>query len=311
MYNKLLVFFRKILYYQMPKPWDFIILFVINILIVLPLFIIIHQNIIDLDWPFHLDRILIFSGLIALFQYFFLKIRKFVIISTLIYLGTLIYGITRTERTFESVFQDYSFMLYAMAESPNPEEIILSKVLPFPNKKEILRAIEYQDPRVRNFAVFATKKHFKQESQNLRSQRKFIQYFAVFKEIHQKWDYVNDPKSKQYIAKATESLVHFSGDCDDHSILMVSCIRAIGGVSRLVHTNGHIYPELFIGDKKDLETVNYLIREVLFKEEIKKSKGVYYHEDERGNIWLNLDYTAKYPGGPFLHPEILGVLVIE
>ena len=311
MYNKLLVFFKKILYYQMPKPWDFIILFVINILIVLPLFIIIHQNIIDLDWPFHLDRILIFSGLIALFEYFFLKIRKFVIISTLIYLGTLIYGITRTERTFESVFQDYSFMLYAMAESPNPEEIILSKVLPFPNKKEILRAIEYQDPRVRNFAVFATKKHFKQESQNLRSQRKFIQYFAVFKEIHQKWDYVNDPKSKQYIAKATESLVHFSGDCDDHSILMVSCIRAIGGVSRLVHTNGHIYPELFIGDKKDLETVNYLIREVLFKEEIKKSKGVYYHEDERGNIWLNLDYTAKYPGGPFLHPEILGVLVIE
>jgi hypothetical protein len=295
----------------MPKPWDFIILFVINILIVLPLFIIIHQNIIDLDWPFHLDRILIFSGLIALFQYFFLKIRKFVIISTLIYLGTLIYGITRTERTFESVFQDYSFMLYAMAENPNPEEIILSKVLPFPNKKEILKAIEYQDPRVRNFAVFATKKHFKQESQNLRSQRKFIQYFAVFKEIHQKWDYVNDPKSKQYIAKATESLIHFSGDCDDHSILMVSCIRAIGGVSRLVHTNGHIYPELFIGDKKDLETVNYLIREVLFKEEIKKSKGVYYHEDERGNIWLNLDYTAKYPGGPFLHPEILGVLVIE
>jgi hypothetical protein len=295
----------------MPKPWDFIILFVINILIVLPLFIIIHQNIIDLDWPFHLDRILIFSGLIALFQYFFLKIRKFVIISTLIYLGTLIYGITRTERTFESVFQDYSFMLYAMAENPNPEEIILSKVLPFPNKKEILKAIEYQDPRVRNFAVFATKKHFKQESQNLRSHRNFIQYFAVFKEIHQKWDYVNDPKSKQYIAKATESLIHFSGDCDDHSILMVSCIRAIGGVSRLVHTNGHIYPELFIGDKKDLETVNYLIREVLFKEEIKKSKGVYYHEDERGNIWLNLDYTAKYPGGPFLHPEILGVLVIE
>ncbi len=311
MYNRLLAFFKKILYYQMPKPWDFIILFVINILIVLPLFIIIHQNIIDLDWPFHLDRILIFSGLIALFQYFFLKIRKFVIISTLIYLGTLIYGITRTERTFESVFQDYSFMLYAMAENPNPEEIILSKVLPFPNKKEILKAIEYQDPRVRNFAVFATKKHFKQESQNLRSQRKFIQYFAVFKEIHQKWDYVNDPKSKQYIAKATESLIHFSGDCDDHSILMVSCIRAIGGVSRLVHTNGHIYPELFIGDKKDLETVNYLIREVLFKEEIKKSKGVYYHEDERGNIWLNLDYTAKYPGGPFLHPEILGVLVIE
>lgn len=311
MFKKIKFYLKKIFYYQIPRPWDFIILLIINLLIVLPLFLIIHQNLVDLNWPLNLDRIIIFLGLITSIQFLFLKIRKFVIISTLIYLITLFYGITQTDRTVESVFQDYSFMLYAMAENPNPEEIILSKILPFPNKREILKAIEYQDPRVRNFAVFATNKHFKNELSSFRSQRKLIQYFAIFKEIHQRWNYVNDPKSRQYIAKATESLIHFSGDCDDHSILMVSCIRAIGGVSRLVHTNGHIYPELYIGTKKDLEIANYLIREVLFVEEIKKSKGIYYHEDERGNIWLNLDYTAKYPGGPFLHPEILGILVIE
>jgi hypothetical protein len=28
-------------------------------------------------------------------------------------------------------------------------------------------------------------------------------------------------------------------------------------------------------------------------------KQLHYHIDERNQIWLNLDYTAKYPGGPF------------
>jgi hypothetical protein len=26
---------------------------------------------------------------------------------------------------------------------------------------------------------------------------------------------------------------------------------------------------------------------------------------------LNMDYTAKYPGGPFMHEEILGALTLE
>ena len=40
-------------------------------------------------------------------------------------------------------------------------------------------------------------------------------------------------------------------------------------------------------------------------------KAIHYHIDERGNIWLNLDYTAKYPGGPFMHEEILGALTLD
>ena len=310
MIQKAIYYIKKVIQYQIPKPWDFIILLIINILIVLPLFLIIHHNLVDFEWALNIDRILIFLGLVTFIQFIFLKIRKFVILSAIIYLIVLLYGTQKTNMTFERVFQDYTFMLHAMAENPYPEEIILAKIIPFPNKSEILKAIEYQDSRVRNFAVFATTKNFREDVLTYRQQRKMIQYFAIFKEIHQRWNYVSDPKSKQYIAKATESLVHFSGDCDDHSILMVSCIRAIGGTSRLVHTNGHIYPELLLGKKKDLETANYLIRNVLFKNEI-GHKGIYYHEDERGDIWLNLDYTAKYPGGPFLHPEIFGVLVIN
>ena len=53
---------------------------------------------------------------------------------------------------------------------------------------------------------------------------------------------------------------YLSGDCDDHSILMAACIRAIGGTPRLIHTKGHIYPEIYIGKKSDLEAINYLIK---------------------------------------------------
>ena len=53
-----------------------------------------------------------------------------------------------------------------------------------------------------------------------------------------------------------------------------------------------------------MESINYLIKEILFKEE-SKDKQLHYHIDEREQVWLNLDYTAKYPGGPFMKEEIL------
>ena len=87
-----------------------------------------------------------------------------------------------------------------------------------------------------------------------------IQCFAVFKEINSQWNYVNDSKGKEYIAFASESLQHFSGDCDDHAILMAACIKAIGGTPRIIHTGGHLYPEMLIGDKNDLESAIFFIK---------------------------------------------------
>jgi hypothetical protein len=162
---------------------------------------------------------------------------------------------------------------------------------------------------VRNFALYATTKHFK-DVKGYKQNRKMIQYFAVFKEIKNRWNYVNDPKGREYIAYASESLQHFSGDCDDHAILMAAAIKAIGGTPRIIHTGGHMYPEILIGNKNELETAVYLIKEVLFVEE-SKNKEIHYHIDERDKIWLNLDYTATYPGGPFMSEEILGQLTFD
>ena len=91
---------------------------------------------------------------------------------------------------------------------------------------------------------------------------------------------------------------------------MSACIKAIGGTPRIIHTQGHMYPEMLIGSKADLETAIYLIKEILFVKE-SNGKKIFYHIDERGQVWLNLDYTAQYPGGPFMSEEILGALTIN
>ena len=284
------------------------IIFVLNILIAIPVFIIIHQNIIDPNWYFQIDRILLFIVIVAVIQLVLRLLRTIIIVCIALYLIALGYGSVFGDYGFNSVVEDYNYMIYSMSDSPNPQDLIISKLLPFPNKSKILAAVEYENPKVRNFAIMATNKDFK----NIRGYAKYrtvIQCFAVFKEINSRWNYVSDPKGRDYIAQATESLEYLSGDCDDHSVLMAACVKSIGGTPRLIHTGGHIYPEILIGDKNDLETINYLIKKVLFVRE-SKDKQIHYHIDERGQIWLNLDYTATYPGGPFMSEEILGALTL-
>ncbi len=286
-----------------------IIIFVLNILITIPIFIIAHQNLVVLDWANHFDRVLLFIVILAVIQLLLRALRRVTLISVILYFILLLFGTLSGKYGFQSVFEDYRSMVYTMSENPYPQDIIISKLLPFPNKSKILDAVEYQNPRIRNFAIMATSKHFR-EVKGYHEIHTIVQSFAIFKEINTRWNYVSDPKGRDYIAKATESLQYLSGDCDDHSIFMVACIKSIGGTTRLIHTKGHIYPELYIGTQKDLEQINYVIKKVLFPTE-SKNQTINYHIDERGNIWLNLDYTAKYPGGPFMNEEILGALTLE
>lgn len=294
---------------QVKKPWDSIIIFALNILIAIPLFIILHQNLVDPHWPIHLDRILIFVLLVTIQQLILRLVKTILLIVIFLYLIALVWGSVFGNYGFNAVFEDYRYMIYAMSEDPNPQDLIISKLLPFPNKSKIIDAVEFDNPEVRNFALMATATHFR-DVKRQQKERRMVQCFAVFKEIRNKWNYVDDPKGQEYIADASESLQHFSGDCDDHAILMAACIRAVGGTPRIIHTGGHLYPEMLVGDKADLETANYLIKELLFAEE-SRGKEVHYHIDERGQVWLNLDYTATYPGGPFMSEEILGALTFN
>ena len=295
--------------FQVKKPWDDVIIFVLNILIAIPLFIILHQNLINPDWYLNIDRVILFIAMVVIIQIILRFLRTIIIFCIVLYVLVLAYGSTIGNYGFNSVYEDYNSIMYTMSDNPYPQDIIIAKLLPFPNKSKIINAIEYENSKIRNFAVMATTKHFK-NIKGYSDYRTIIQCFAVFKEINSRWNYVSDPKAHDYIATATESLLYFSGDCDDHSILMAASIRAIGGTPRLIHTKGHIYPEILIGSQADLEKVNFLIKNVLFPIE-SKDKKLFYHVDERGQIWMNLDYTAKYPGGPFMSEEILGALTLD
>jgi hypothetical protein len=291
---------------SLPKPWDIVVIFILNILIAIPIFLIAHQNFIDLEWPIHLDRILLFIVIIAGIQLLLQLVKTILILIIFMYLVVLFIGTVIGNYGFVRVFEDYRYMIYSMSENPNPQDLIIAKLLPFPNKSKIIDAVDFSNSKVRNFALSATRKNFNPTHQK-GNKRLMIQCFAVFKEINSKWNYVNDPKGKEYIAYASESLQHFSGDCDDHAILMAACIKVIGGTPRIIHTGGHFYPEMLIGDKNDLESAIYFIKEEFFAIE-SKNQQIHYHIDERGQIWLNLDYTATYPGGKFMSDEILGAL---
>ncbi|OUD34800.1 transglutaminase [Flavobacterium sp. FPG59] len=295
--------------FKVKKPWDDVIIFVLNVLIAIPLFIILHQNLINPNWFLNIDRVVIFIVMVVVIQLILRLLRTIIILCIFVYLLALIYGSTIGNYGFNSVYDDYNTMLYTMSDNPYPQDIIIAKLLPFPNKSKIVNAIEYQNPKIRNFAIMATNEHFK-GIKGYSDYRTIIQCFAVFKEINSRWNYVSDPKARDYIATASESLLYFSGDCDDHSILMAASIKSIGGTPRLIHTTGHIYPEILIGNEADLEKVNFLIKNILFPKESTNQK-LHYHVDERGQIWMNLDYTAQYPGGPFLSEEILGALTLD
>lgn len=295
--------------FQLKKPWDILIIFFLSIFITIPLFIVLHHSLIELNWPIYTDRILLFIVVFGILFFAFYKLKEIIIVCLIVFFFVIVYGTLFSNFSFNSVFEDYSSMLYSMNNNPFPQDIISNKLLPFPNKYDIISAVEYKNPKVRNFSIMATTKHFKQVK-DYGEYRNLIQCFAVFKEINKRWNYVNDPKNGDYIAKAHESLLYFSGDCDDHSILMAASIKSIGGTPRLIHTKGHIYPEILIGYKKDLEKINYLIRKVLFVTE-SHNQSLHYHVDDRNQVWLNLDYTAKYPGGPFLSKEILGTLTFD
>jgi hypothetical protein len=294
---------------SLPKPWDSVVIFLLNILITIPIFLIVHQNFIDPEWALNLDRVIIFIVIIVSIQLTLRLAKTIIILIIFLYLIALLYGTLFGNYGFNRVFEDYRYMVYSMSETQNPQDIIVAKLLPFPNKSKIIDAVDFSNPKVRNFALSATTKHFRNIKQSGKT-RRLIQCFAVFKEIRNRWNYVDDPRGREYIASATESLQHFSGDCDDHAILMAACIKTIGGTPRIIHTGGHLYPEILIGNRIDLETAIYFIKEVLFVKE-SYNQQIYYHIDERGQIWLNLDYTATYPGGKFMSEEILGALTFN
>src|SRR5215204_2416316 len=278
----------------------------LSLFIAFPIFILAHKQLPDYEWPLHSDRILLFL-LVIVFVLLLLSMFRPVI--NFIFAGTLVlllYGTFTDTYGFKNLATDYKAMFSAIKPDAD-ENIMILDDSKFYYKADILAATNDKYSEVRGFAIRAANANFPKE-QNLHERyRDIIQCFAVFKKINRKWNYVNDPVGQEYFAKASESVKFLAGDCDDHAIMMVAAVKSIGGTARFVATTGHLYPELMIGDKIDLPRIENLIKNVLFPIE-SKGQSLHYHTDPDGKIWLNLDYTAAYPGGRYYAEPILGIL---
>ena len=278
---------------------------ILSFFLAFPLFILVYYRLPDLEWPYHSDKILVFF-VIAVLLLLLVRSFKFIVITAVAAtIGWLWYGTITGKYGFNELYKDGKAMIYGLKNDRKKEGYVFTGSRALGTDREIVNAIDYKNPVVRDFAVGATNENFirQQEGTKMRY-RTLIQCFAVFKKINENWNYVSDPEDEEYIAKASESVKLLAGDCDDHSILMAAAIKAIGGTPRLVYTNGHIYPELLIGSRKDLEHMGKLIHEKLFPEE-SSGRTIHYHKDEAGKIWINLDYTASYPGGKFMGNDVI------
>jgi transglutaminase-like putative cysteine protease len=164
--------------------------------------------------------------------------------------------------------------------------------------RQLRAAIHPSDPVVRNFAVRESTRYF---THAYSSYGPLVRHLSLFKSINQQYSYVPDPVSAEYYATAAETIGNgLAGDCDDHTILMTAALKAIGADVRVVLIEDHVYPELYAGDELAFMQVKKTIAE-LFPEA--RPNGMYYRL-ENGKYWINLDYTATYPGGPYTEGKL-------
>lgn len=210
--------------------------------------------------------------------------------------------------SFDNLFRDYHSMVYSLWDRRDGLLGDISDKITYEKSDQIKAVVNYDDPVVRTFAVESAKNYFT-EKDLYNKYGDVVRFFSVFKTINEQWTYVRDPQGEEYFATAQESIQLMAGDCDDHTVLMVSCIKAIGGRARMVHVKGHIFPEVNVGPLVDFDRkIAYLVS-TLFTESYDgiQLRG---HIDENGDVWLNFDYTSKYPGGPFLNDEVIRIVEI-
>ncbi|WP_170853737.1 hypothetical protein [Lishizhenia tianjinensis] len=289
--------------------------FVLSFFFTLPVFMLVYPRIPSIEIPvgtgIRLDQMILFMFIFLLLYFLIYSLKKYYLYISI----TLVLAIGLSHFTGLYSLQRFSadyLSLLTNLEKVSESSKFVTKTVPFTREELLREAIDYNNPELIDFARNIATKHF-QEYKALSKDSRWIQYFSIFKEIENKWIYMYDPLYEEFFSKASNTAKQlsynnkFKGDCDDYSIIIAACIRAVGGEVRLVRTNvllddgrtvGHLYPEVKIGDKKDFENVAYLLRNLLFPKEI-KNKPLRYFLDNKGEVWLNFDYNDHFPGGRY------------
>jgi hypothetical protein len=278
-----------------------ILLVVIGLLTIVPLAPVINRYLPPvLVGSFNLDLILSLL-LAALFTWLVIRIFRFLLIPAVIFLVVvLFYNQLTNGYGFKSMINDYRSMVennWGNNDKKEKNLVVSASFFDGPltkTVKSLQSKVDYKDSVVRNFAVKHSLEYFDQYHMKYGA---MVRLLSLFKFINSNFKYVSDSERDEYFASPKETILNgMGGDCDDHTLLMVSCLKAIGGHVRMVLTEGHLYPEMLAGDRKSFERMQQAIVYLFGNEAI---DNMYYHE-QNGQYWLNLDYSAKYPGGPYV-----------
>lgn len=212
---------------------------------------------------------------------------------------------TGKTQLLQEVVEGYS-IVFAMALD-NVDAIVLHAQTEMVEEieEDLIASADYMNPKVKTFANKAAIKYFTENGDALFKQHgQIIRYLSVFKTINSQWKYVEDPQDQEYFAKASESIETMAGDCDDHDALMTACIKAVGGETQMVTVEGHIFPIVKVADSKFEFNVKVkpLVEQLFYGQYNGEELSVYVLED---GVWLNFDYTANYPGGPFMSDKVI------
>lgn len=194
--------------------------------------------------------------------------------------------------------------LYEMTDSVNltmdEAPIIIEKTFEEKRLETFIDVADYNNPSTRKFAL--------QIANKFPGEHNIKQVCAIYNELNTKWKYVSDPAGEEYFSKASETINdEFSGDCDDFAVLMCSTLRAIGFRTRITtavnEESGHAFCEVLLEEepKEIRKQINYQFSsglQDLFGESEVKEINYRTNPNENG-IWLNLDWSSKYPGGEY------------
>ena len=285
-----------------------ILYFVVGVLTILPLAPLINRFIPPLmigTWNMDLLLSIILA---SVFTFTIIRVFHFLLLPALIlFVGVILYNQFHNNYGFGRMINDYQSMVrnnWGKKEEKRADLVLTPSFFDGPLTRTVRRIdskIDHKDSVVRNFAVHESLKFFDDYHAKYGN---LARVFSLFKSVNSKFKYVSDSQRDEYFATGRETILNgMGGDCDDHTILMVSVMRSIGARCRMILTEGHLYPELYCGEKKDFAKIQDAVI-LMFGDDVKGN--IFFHEQE-GKYWLNLDYSARYPGGPYVNQKAFAI----
>lgn len=185
------------------------------------------------------------------------------------------------------------------------QEVYLSKAAQIANHEVAGKSIWNQDEIRKTTRVTDNIREFvKMNAYSYGSDDKLLMAFSLFDAFSDKWDYESDPPLNDYVTPASVSIETMEGDCDDYSICLGTCLKSAGLRVRVVQVEWHLYPELYVGDEEAAQEITDMIN---LRYGGTRDLTIHFTKDERtGKFWLNMDYTARFPGGSFLGDHRFG-----